>query len=252
MEFSKTNEQAFEALIERALIGTTREEREEVGLTDVEAQHPAAQQYYWGQPKDFDKKLGFDMRRLWSFLETTQGDVLKEYKGKDIRTELPRLLSKEIETFGVIKVLREKFEIGNIKLSLFFPKPSAADSTQSHVKYRQNQFSLTRQQTYAVLKPGEELDMVLYVNGIPLFTFELKNPWTHQTARYNGQKQYREDRNPKETLMQYGRCLAHFTLDKDEVFFTTRLNLDKTFFMPFNKGLAEGQGAGNPCESRWV
>lgn len=246
MEFSKTNEQAFEALIERALIGTTREEREEAGLTDVEAQHPAAQQYYWGQPKDFDKKLGFDMRRLWSFLETTQGDVLKEYKGKDIRTELPRLLSKEIETFGVIKVLREKFEIGNIKLSLFFPKPSAADSTQSHVKYRQNQFSLTRQQTYAVLKPGEELDMVLYVNGIPLFTFELKNPWTHQTARYNGQKQYREDRNPKETLMQYGRCLAHFTLDKDEVFFTTRLNLDKTFFMPFNKGLAEGQGAGNP------
>ena len=246
MEFSKTNEQAFEALIERALIGTTREEREEAGLTDVEAQHPAAQQYYWGQPKDFDTKLGFDMRRLWSFLETTQGDVLKEYKGKDIHQELPRLLSKEIETFGVIKVLREKFEIGNIKLSLFFPKPSAADSTQSHVKYRQNQFSLTRQQTYAIMNPGDELDMVLYVNGIPLFTFELKNPWTGQTARYNGQKQYREDRNPKETLLQYGRCLAHFTLDKDEVFFTTRLNLGKTFFMPFNRGLAEGQGAGNP------
>jgi type I restriction enzyme R subunit len=86
-----------------------------------------------------------------------------------------------------------------------------------------------------------------YVNGIPLFTFELKNPWTHQTARYDGQKQYKStERNPKETMLQYGRCLAHFTLDKDEVFFTTRLNLDKTFFMPFNKGLANGQGAGNP------
>ena len=245
--FTKTNEQAFEALIERALIGTTREEREEAGQTDVEAQQPAAKQYYWGLPKDYDKKLGFDMRRLWSFLETTQGDLLKEYKGKDIRTELPRLLSKEIETFGVIKVLREKFEIGNIKLTMFYPKPSAADSTLSHLKYQQNQFSLTRQQTFSQMNPGLELDMALYINGIPLFTFELKNPWTHQTARYDGQKQYKStERNPKETMLQYGRCLAHFTLDKDEVFFTTRLNLDKTFFMPFNRGLANGQGAGNP------
>lgn len=245
MDLSKTNEQAFEWLIERALVGSTREEREAAGQTDVSRQQ-ATGQYYWGQPKDMDKKLALDLRRLWSFLELTQGDVLQEYKGKDIRQELPRLLSKEIETFGVIKVLREKFEIGNIKLTLFYPKPSAADSEASHQKYHQNQFSLTRQQTYAIMNPGDELDMVLYVNGIPLFTFELKNPWTHQTARYNGQKQYREDRNPKETLLQYGRCLAHFTLDKDEVFFTTRLNLGKTFFMPFNRGLAEGQGAGNP------
>lgn len=245
MDLSKTNEQAFEWLIERSLVGSTREEREAAGQTDV-ARQQATGQYYWGQPKDMDKKLALDLRRLWSFLETTQGDVLQEYKGKDIRQELPRLLSKEIETFGVIKVLREKFEIGNVKLTLFYPKPSAADSEASHQKYHQNQFSLTRQQTYAVMNPGDELDMVLFVNGIPLFTFELKNPWTHQTARYNGQKQYREDRNPKETLLQYGRCLAHFTLDKDEVFFTTRLNLGKTFFMPFNRGLAEGQGAGNP------
>lgn len=247
MAQSKANEQAFEWLIERALVGTTKEEREAAGQTDVEAQQPEAGQYYWGQPKDYDKKLGFDMRRLWSFLETTQGDILKEYKGKDIYTELPRLLSKEIETFGIIKVLREKFDIGNIKLTLFYPKPTAADSEVSHQKYMQNQFSLTRQQTFSILHPGEELDMALYVNGIPLFTFELKNPWTYQTARKNGRDQYKSDkRSPKETILQYGRCLAHFTMDKDEVWFTTKLNLDKTYFMPFNKGLANGQGAGNP------
>ena len=247
MEHSKTNEQAFECLIEKALVGSTREEREAAGLTDVDVQQPTANQYYWGQPKDMDKKLALDLRRLWSFLETTQGDVLKEYKGKDLRTELPRLLSKEIETFGVIKVLREKFDIGNIKLNLFYPKPSASDSMQSHIKYRNNQFSLTRQQTFSLSNPGEELDMVLYVNGIPLLTFELKNPWTHQTAKYDGQKQYKsEKRNPRETLLSFGRCLAHFTLDKNEVFFTTRLALDKTYFMPFNKGLPLGQGAGNP------
>lgn len=247
MTTSKTNEQAFEWLIERALVGSTKEEREANVQNDVEAQQPSSDQYYWGQPKDMDKKLALDLRRLWSFLESTQADVLKEYKGKDIYSELPYLLSKEIETFGVIKILREKFEIGNIKLSLFYPKPSAADSEESHKKYLQNQFSLTRQQTFSTLNPGEELDMALYVNGIPIFTFELKNPWTYQTARKDGIEQYKSDkRNPKEALLNYGRCLAHFTMDKDEVFFTTRLALGKTYFMPFNMGLPNGQGAGNP------
>ena len=98
MTLSKTNEQAFEWLIERALVGTTREEREAAGLTDVESQQPQDDQYYWGQPQNMDKKLALDLRRLWSFLEATQGDVLREYKGRDIRQELPRLLSKEIDT----------------------------------------------------------------------------------------------------------------------------------------------------------
>ena len=161
MTLSKTNEQAFEWLIERALVGSTKEEREAAGLTDVDAQQPDAQQYYWGLPKDLDKKWAVDMRRLWSFLETTQKEELEKYTGSDIKTEVTKL----------------------------------------HVKYSQNQFSLTRQQTYSVLKPGEEIDMVLFVNGIPLFTFELKNPWTGQTAKYNGKKQYEKDRKQwKETV----------------------------------------------------
>ena len=247
---SKTNEQAFEALIEKALVGSTREEREDNGQTDVEAQSPNAQQYYWGLPKDMDKKLAIDLRRLWAFLESTQQNVLDEYKGKDLKTELPKRISKDIETFGVIKVLREGVDVDNIHLSLFYPKPSAADSETSKLKYAQNQFSLTRQQTFSVANPGLEIDMVLFVNGLPIFTFELKNPWTHQTAKYDGQKQYKStERNPKETLLNFGRCLAHFTMDKDEVFFTTRLNLDKTYFMPFNKGLPNGQGAGNPMNA---
>ncbi len=250
MNLSKTNEQAFEALIEKALVGSTHEERTASGQNDVEAQSPNAQQYYWGLPKDMDKKLAIDLRRLWAFLESTQNDVLKEYKGKDLKTELPKRISKDIETFGIIKVLREGVDVDNIHLSLFYPKPSAADSETSKLKYAQNQFSLTRQQTFSVANPGLEIDMVLFVNGLPIFTFELKNPWTHQTAKYDGQKQYKStERNPKETLLNFGRCLAHFTMDKDEVFFTTRLNLDKTYFMPFNKGLPNGQGAGNPMNA---
>ena len=250
MNVSKTNEQAFEALIEKALVGSTHEERTANGQNDVDAQSPNAHQYYWGLPKDMDKKLAIDLRRLWAFLENTQHEVLHEYKGKDLKTELPKRISKDIETFGVVKVLREGVDVDNIHLSLFYPKPSAADSETSKLKYAQNQFSLTRQQTFSVAKPGLEIDMVLFVNGLPIFTFELKNPWTHQTAKYDGQKQYKStERNPKETLLNFGRCLAHFTMDKDEVYFTTKLNLGKTYFMPFNQGLPNGQGAGNPVNT---
>ena len=247
MNTSKTNEQAFEALIERALVGSTIEERQALGLTDIDAQVPCEGHYYWGQPKDFDKRLALDLRRLWSFLKATQQEELNKYVGADLIGEVSHKIAKDITTFGVIHVLRHPVELQAMKLSLFYPKPSAADSDLSKTKYAQNQFSITRQQTFSVANPGLEIDMVLYVNGLPLFTFELKNPWTHQTARYDGQKQYKSmERNPKETLLNFGRCLAHFTMDKDEVYFTTRLNLDKTYFMPFNKGLANGQGAGNP------
>lgn len=250
MNTSKTNEQAFEALIEKALVGSTHEERTANGQNDVEAQSPAENQYYWGQPKDFDKKLALNLKRLWNFLETTQQKELDDYKGKDLKASLPKQIAKDIETFGLIKVLREGVDVDNIHVSLFYPKPSAADSEASKQKYAQNQFSLTRQQTFSVANPGLEIDMVMFVNGLPLFTFELKNPWTHQTAKYDGQKQYKStDRNPKEPLLNFGRCLAHFTMDKDEVFFTTRLNLNKTYFMPFNQGLPNGQGAGNPVNA---
>ena len=250
MNTSKTNEQAFEALIEKALVGSTHEERTAAGQTDVDAQSPKKNRYYWGQSKDMDKKLAIDIRRMWAFLKATQKEALDDFKGKDLMSALPKQIAKEVDTFGIVKVLREGVDVDNIHVSLFYPKPSAADSEASKLKYAQNQFSLTRQQTFSIANPGLEIDMVLYVNGLPLFTFELKNPWTHQTAKYDGQKQYKStERNPKEPLLNFGRCLAHFTMDKDEVFFTTRLNLNKTFFMPFNKGLPNGQGAGNPVNA---
>lgn len=243
---SPTDERAFEKLIENALVGSTREEREANGDTDVDTQHPDSLHYYWGQPKDMNSKLAIDLRRLWSFLKATQQDELDRCVNKDNETQIPLRINKAISTYGIIKVLREGVDFENIHLTLFYPKPSPADSDASHEKYAQNQFSLTRQQTFSLHNPGDEIDMVLFVNGLPLFTFELKNPWTHQTARYNGEKQYKEDRDPKEPLLRFGCCLAHFTMDKDEVYFTTKLDGGKTYFMPFNQGQPNGQGAGNP------
>ena len=243
---SQTNEQAFEYLIEKALVGSTVEERKDARNDEIDAQAPGADQYYWGRPKDMPSKLAIDTRRLWSFLESSQKEVLVDYRGKDLKAAVERQISSDITNFGIIKLLREGIDVDNIHLTLFFPKPSPADSQASHAKYAKNQFSVTRQQTFSLLNPGYEIDMVVFLNGLPFFTFELKNPWTYQTAKYNGQKQYKEERNPREPLLNYGRCLAHFTLDKDEVYFTTKLAGRGTFFMPFNKGLPNGQGAGNP------
>ena len=243
---SKTNEQAFECLIEKALVGSTVEERKATGNEDIDAQNPGADQYYWGRPKDMPSKLAIDQRRLWSFLESSQRDVLAEYLGKDLKNDVERQIGSDITNFGIIKLIRDGIDVGNIHLTLFFPKPSPSDSEASHAKYAQNQFSITRQQTFSLLNPGYEIDMVVFINGLPIFTFEFKNPWTYQTAKYNGQKQYKEERSPREPLLNYGRCLAHFAMDKDEVYFTTKLAEKNTFFMPFNQGLPNGQGAGNP------
>lgn len=138
---NKTNEQAFEALIEKALVGTTLEERQQTGVNDIDAQSPDLDKYYWGLPKDMsDKKYAFDMRRLWSFLRTTQQNIIDEYKGKNIENELPKQLSKAIDTFGIIEVLRKGVDIDNIHVTMFYPKPSPADSQLSKEKYIQNQF----------------------------------------------------------------------------------------------------------------
>jgi len=85
--------------------------------------------------------------------------------------------------------------------------------------------------------------MVIFINGIAVATFELKNAWTGQST-YHAMKQYRKDRDPSETLFQFGRCLVHFAVDTDDVYMTTRLDGDKTNFLPFNKG--HNYGKGNP------
>ena len=255
MTQSNTREEGFERLIERALVGSTIEERAlegiELNASFADAQAPTENQFYWGIPSDFDKRNAVDVRRLWSFLEATQSDILSQWRGRgDVRTNVMKEIKRTIESCGSLEVLRKGIEVDNLqgdkKLRLFYPKPTAADSTESHRRYAMNQFSVTRQATYSLSHPGYEIDLVIFVNGLPLFTFELKNPWTHQTAAYNAIKQYREDRDPHDPLLMFGRCLAHFALDKDEVYFCTKLKGKDSYFMPFNQGLPNGAGKGNP------
>ena len=245
MSTSTTNEQSFEWQIEKALVGSTREERGPDA--DVAAQAPAPGRFFWGVPKDMDPTKAIDLRRLWSFLKASQADTLANYKGNGpVQSSVPHQIATAIKTFGLLEVLRNGVDVDNIHLSLYYSRPGASDSEESRRKFALNEFSVTRQQTYSLSSPGNEIDMVVFVNGLPLFTLEFKNPWTHQTARVDGRRQLRTDRDPKDPLLNFGRCLAHFTLDKDDIFFTTRLAGDATAFMPFNRGLPDGQGAGNP------
>lgn len=211
MSTSKYDEEAFEALIEKALVGSTLEERKAQDITaaNVDEQTPGANQYYWGVPKDLKHKgnenWAIDTRRLMSFLHATQQEILDTYKGrKSLEVAIPEQISKKIETYGIVEVLRKGIDVENMStLTLFYPKPSPADSEISREKYAMNQFSITRQQTYSLLHPGDEIDMVLYVNGLPLFTFEWKNPTTGQTARYDGQKAIRKGPQPKGQAFEF-------------------------------------------------
>ena len=249
MSIAATNEQAFEWLIERALTGTTLEERKAhpEQYQDIDHQTPGGAGYYWGKPDDFDKKLCFDRRRLWAFLESTQQEELDKLVGGDYHKTVEDELSRYIDSHGTLEVLKKGLDVAHIHLTLFYPKPAASDSQASKEKYATNQFSVTRQQTYSFIHAGYEIDMVIYINGLPIITMELKNPWTGQTAKVDGQNQYIKERLPKDPLLKFGRCLVHFTLDKNEIYMTTCLDGANTYFMPFNKGLPEGKGAGNPA-----
>src|SRR5690606_29241254 len=107
-------------------------------------------------------------------------------------------------------------------LKLMYPAPLASSAARVHENFTANIWSITRQVHYSQTNPLEEIDMVLFLNGMPLITVELKNAWTGQTARFHGQKQYRDHRDASQPLLQFGRALVHMAVDTDEVFMASK------------------------------
>jgi type I restriction enzyme R subunit len=145
---------------------------------------------------------------------------------------------------GYPKDFNVRFSVDDAHFVLMYPAHLASSSDKVKSNFKNNIFSSTRQVHYSLDNPNESIDLVLFINGLAFATLELKNPWTGQTARFHGQKQYRNDRDKTQPLLQFGRCLVHMTVDTDEVYMTTKLNGKATFFLPFNKGY--NLGAGNP------
>lgn len=245
---SQTNEKELEAAIERALTGTCLEDIK-AGVQEAKPDF-GNKHYKLGYPTDFDSHYALDTKFFWQFLENTQKKELEKLKRNnpnDWQRKVLERFDKLIKKHGILYLLKKGLGVDDAQLDLMYPAPLASSSDKVHQNFAANIFSATRQLRYSKANPGEEIDMVLFINGIPLITLELKNAWTGQNARYHGQKQYRNDRDITQPLLQFGRCLVHMAVDTDEVYMTTKLSGADTFFLPFNKGNNFGQG--NPPSS---
>src|SRR5712664_3794699 len=151
-------------------------------------------------------------------------------------------LSGEIGKRGVIDVVRKGVDHGPMHFDLFYGTPSPGNAKAERL-HAENRFSITRQLAYSMDETRRALDLGLFINGLPIATFELKNNLTKQTVE-DAVQQYKRDRDPRERLFEFGRCVVHFAVDESAVQMCTELKGKASWFLPFNKGYNDG--AGNP------
>ncbi|MCS4038725.1 type I restriction endonuclease subunit R [Salinibacter ruber] len=239
-----TSESDFEAAIVNTM---TDEEGEAVSdpSVDYRAGSFTAGGYRQRDPGDYNRERCLIPEDLYDFVVATQPEewnALKENVGGDAKTQFAQRVSREIDARGTLNVLRRGVNLYGCRFDLVYFEPSTGRNPELQEKYRANVFSVVRQLPYST-STGHTLDLCLFLNGLPLFTAELKNPLTGQTFR-DAIHQYRSDRDPREPFFQFGRCLAHFAVGSEEVHMTTELEGEDTTFLPFNRGY-DG-GAGNP------
>ena len=245
---SQTNEQALESSIEKFLTGICQEEIK-AGVSEPTLTYGINDKFYIGHNSDFNKAYAIDEKRFWDFLESTQADELEKLKrDSSYKLKIIQRLDKMIKKYGILKILKKGLSVEDAHFTLFYVAPLNSSGSEVKKRFASNQFSVTRQVTHSTTNPLLEIDMVIFINGLPIITAELKNQWTGQNARFHGIKQYKEDRDPKEPLLNFARCIVHFTIDTDEAYMTTKLDGAKTFFLPFNKG--NNHGAGNPVNPK--
>src|SRR5450755_2320083 len=243
-----TSEKGLETLIMRHMTG-----EDGVAVTPIGAAEKVSPYggtgYTAGSPKGYDRTHALDVPLLFAFLSTTQPEAFKKLELADARDpkDINRLkflarLSVEIGKRGVIDVLRKGVEHGPLHFDLFYGTPSPGNA-KSEALHAQNRFSITRQLAYSMDETRRALDLCLFINGLPIATFELKNSLTKQTVA-DAIEQYKRDRDPRERLFEFGRCVVHFAVDDSEVRMCTELKAKGSWFLPLNKGYHDG--AGNP------
>ena len=201
--------------------------------------------YIRRHPDDYNRALCLDPEMVIAFVQGTQPkewEKLKVQHADQARELFIKRLASELKKRGTLDVFRKGIKDRGVHIRLAYFRPSSGLNPEIQRLYEGNIFSVVRQLKYS-LKTEHSLDLTIFLNGLPIFTAELKNPFTGQTV-LNAIAQYRKDRDPAEPLFQFGRCLAHFAVDPDLVMMTTRLRGEATSFLPFNKG--KFGGAGNP------
>lgn len=201
--------------------------------------------YHQRHPVDYDNKLCLFPQDVLDFILITQPkewEKLKKSFSGDVRAHFLERVNKEISQHGTLHVLRMGIKDLGCKFQLAYFPPASGLNPEIQKQYQGNIFSVVRQLKYSESNENS-LDLAIFLNGLPIFTAELKDPLTGQTVA-NAITQYSTSRDPKEPLFAYRRCLAHFAVDPDLVYFTTQLEGPKTRFVPFNLGY--NLGAGNP------
>ena len=218
---------------------------------EIEA-HLLANGWWQGANTSYDRELALDTEELFTFIGATQLDVWETLVGRHggdqttAQKKFKERLADDIGRRGVVDVLRRGVTDLGVKLDLAYFRPAHGLTPELEERYQANRCSVTRQLRYA---PGHdrELDLALFVNGLPVATAELKNHLSGQNVEH-AKKQYREDRSPKDLMLSGKRAVAHFAVDPALVFMTPRLQGASTRFLPFNRGTVDG-GAGNPPTS---
>jgi len=217
------------------------------GPTDVVPEDQAAYGQSWipSDPNDYNRDHAIDLRQLRLFLEATQPRIAEEL---DLANDSPRRrsflhrLQGVIEKEGVIHALRKGISDGPLHIEFYYPTPTPGNKEATQ-RFADNRFSVSRQLRYSNDNTALALDLCCFLNGLPIFTFELKNSLTKQTVE-DAVEQYKRDRDPRELLFRFGRCVAHFAVDDSNVKFCTELKGKGSWFLPFDKG--HNDGAGNP------
>ena len=198
--------------------------------------------YHQGNPADYDPETALFPTQIINFIQTTQPTQWQRLANtSDAQKIIIDSLTKELKSRGMVDVLRNGFKCYGKTLRIAYFQPNTGMNPETLGLYEKNRLTITRQ---VKIKTGRIPDILLSINGLPIATIELKNPFTGQTYQ-NAIHQYRHDRDPKDPLFTFKqRCLVHFAVDTEEIWMTTKLAGESTYFLPFNKG--NNYGAGNP------
>ena len=203
--------------------------------------------YQKGDPKEYENQSALFPNDVIEFVSKSQSEQWKhivEYNQDKSKEVLLTSLVKELNNKGSLYVLRHGFKCFGRSFKLAYFKPNTKLNPEAWQDYKKNVVKIYRQVHFSNKNPDLSIDVVIAVNGIPIVTMELKNPLTGQTVE-NAKKQYMKNRDPRELMFQFKkRALVHFAVDTEEVYMTTKLEGNNTFFLPFNKGF--NLGAGNP------
>ena len=192
--------------------------------------------YHKKYSEDYNKDLYVIPDEVIEFIKSTQHkefENLQKQYGEDTENKIYYRLSQEISQKGVLEILRKGFKDRGSKFRMAYFKPASGMNPEAEKLYKLNRFSIIRQLKFSS-RNTKSLDMVIFLNGIPIITAELKNSLTGQFVE-EAKKQYRYDRDPKEVLFRFKRCLVHFAIGNEKVFMATKLSGPNTKFLPFNK-----------------